>query len=231
MATPGTPRAPALITHLANFEWNLRDYEICRATRGPENSAVRPLTLRDWGRPRRGRAFSLELPKGKPQNQWMQFLPWEVWAEVTEDSLRPLRAALGCDQQDPQAAGLFDEYLVDFAHGRLLLRVIRLCHERLIPPGSSSHERQARMDRWLPPSWSYIDADRTLSWLRPTRFASPPVHVEVPPGSSHLLVGRASADLVREELSSEGAVAHWQEDGRVWAFCRSWRSKSARAVD
>ncbi len=192
---------------------------------------MRSLTLREIEGPRRGRSFSLELPKGKPQNQWMQFLPWEVWAEVTEDSLRPLRAALGCDQQDPQAAGLFDEYLVDFAHGRLLLRVIRLCHERLIPPGSSSHERQARMDRWLPPSWSYDDADRTLSWLRPTRFASPPVNIEVPPGRCELLVGETRADAVARALASDGAVAYWQEDGRVWAFCRSWRSGSTRSAD
>lgn len=190
---------------------------------------MRPLTLREMERPRRGRSFSLELPKAKPQNQWMQLLPWEVWAEVTEDSLRPLRAALGCDAPDEKTSQLFDHYLVDFAHGRLLLRVIRLCHERLIPPGSSSRERQARMDRWLPPSWSYDDAERSLSWLRPTRFASPPVNVEVPPGHCHLLVGNALGDAVHATLCSAGAIAHWQEDGSVWVFCRSCRSGSTRA--
>ena len=191
---------------------------------------MRPLTLREMERPRRGRSFSLELPKAKPQNQWMQFLPWAVWAEVPEDSLQPLRAALGCDGSDQQAAQLLDGYLVDFAHGRLLLRVIRLCHERLIAPGSSSRERQARLDRWLPPSWSYDDSDRTLRWLRPTRFASPPVNIEVPAGDCRLLVGKAPMEPVSRALASDGAIAHWQENGRIWAFCRSWRSGSSRAA-
>lgn len=191
--------------------------------------AMRLLTVGEAERPRRGRAFSLELPKARPQNKWMQFLPWQVWAEVTEDALQPLRAALGCEGADQQAARLFDDYLVDFARGRLLLRVIRLCHERPIPPGSSSRERQARMDRWLPPSWSYDDTDRTLSWLRPTRFASPPVNIEVPPGHCRLLVGNTAGHTANAALASDGAIAHWQEDGRVWVSCRSWRSQSTRA--
>jgi hypothetical protein len=119
----------------------------------------------------------------------------------------------------------------DDIHGRLLLRVIRLCHERRIPPGASSGERQARMDRWLPSSWSYDDADRRLGWLRPTRFASPPVNVEIPPGHCNLLVGDTPMTAVNSALTLEGAIAHWQEDGRVWVFCRSWRSESTRAAE
>ncbi len=182
-------------------------------------------------RPRRGRSFSLELPKARPQNKWMQFLPWEVWAEVKEEASEPLRAALGCTGADHGSEQLFANYLTEFTHGRLLLRVIRLCHERLIPPGNTAAERQARMDRWLPPSWSYEDPARALSWLRPTRFASPPIHIEVPPGECPLLVGPAEADEVSDTLATNGAIAHWQEDGLVWVFCRSWRSGSTRAAD
>lgn len=125
---------------------------------------------------------------------------------------------------------LFADYLTEFAHGRLLLRVIRLCHERLIPPGNTAGERQARMDRWLPPSWSYDDSDRTLNWRRTTRFASPPVHVEVPPGECLLFVGQVQAEAVSDELAAAGSIGHWQQDGRVWVFCRSWRSESSRAA-
>ncbi len=161
--------------------------------------------------------------------KWMQFLPWEVWAEVKEKATEPLRDALGCNGADERADRLFGDYLMEFAHGRLLLRVLRLCHERLIPPGKTAGERQARMDRWLPPSWSYDASDRTLSWLRPTRFASPPVHLEVLPGECPLLVGQVQADAVSDTLAEAGAIAHWQDDGLVWVFCRSWRSDSVRA--
>ena len=106
-------------------------------------------------------------------------------------ALQPLRAALGCPNADDRAEQLFADYLTELTHGRLLLRVIHLCHERLIPPGDTAGERQARMDRWLPPSWSYDEPTRTLSWLRPTRFASLRVHVEVRPGERPLLVGGA----------------------------------------
>jgi hypothetical protein len=196
----------------------------------PGDAAMQPLTLREMERPRRGRSFSLELPKARPQNRWMQYLPWEVWAEIKDSSVQPLRAALGCAGTDRDANDLFATYLIDFAHGRLLLRAIRLCQERKVPPGSSPIERQARMDRWLPPSWSYDDSERRLSWLRPTRFASPPVNIEVPPGDCQLLIGEAPAGVVSDALSSPGAIAHWQEDGCVWAFCRSWRSGSIRAM-
>lgn len=192
---------------------------------------MRPLTLREMERPRRGPSFSLELPKAKPQNKWMQFLPWEVWAEVKEKAAEPLRAALGCPGADDCSEQLFADYLTEFTHGRLLLRVIRLCHQRLIPPGETAGERQARMDRWLSPSWSYDDSTRTLSWLRPTRFASPSVHIEVPPGECQLLTGPVQADEVGRLLAADGAIAHWQDDGVVWVFCRSSKSRSTRAPE
>ena len=190
---------------------------------------ARILTLREMQRPRRGRSFSLELPKGRPQNMWMQFLPWEVWAEVKESATEPLRTALGCNSPDESAKQLFTDYLDEFTNGRLLLRVIRLSHERHIPPGNTPGERQARMDRWLPPSWSYDDASRELSWLRPTRFACPSVHIEVPSGKCKLLVGQVQAEDVSQIFKSTNAYAHWQDNGLVWVFCRSSLSRSTRA--
>lgn len=163
VATPGICRDPARNSRGGKFEWKLRDYETAGKLRKRETIVPRPLTLREMERPRRGRSFSLELPKARPQNKWMQFLPWEVWAEVKEEASEPLRAALGCPGADDRSEQLFADYLAEFTHGRLLLRVIRLCHERLVPPGDTAAERQARMDRWLPPSWSYDDTSRTLS--------------------------------------------------------------------
>ncbi len=230
MATRGACRVPALNTGGAKFKWNLRDYETAGKLRNRETLMARPLTLREMERPRRGRSFSLDRPKAKPQNKWMSFLPWRVWAEIPGESLQPLRAALGCGQASDAAANLFDQYIREFSLGELLLRVILLCHERRIPPGKTSAERQARADRWLPPSWTYDDANRRLSWLRPTRFGSPPINVEVSPGSCRLLVGAVSAEVVRSTLDDDGAVAHWQEDGTIWVFGRAWRSASTRAA-
>ncbi len=72
----------------------------------------------------------------------MQFLPWEVWAEVKEKAAEPLRTALGCGRADDRTDQLFADYLKELAHGRLLLRVIRLCHERLVP--QVTHRRNGR---------------------------------------------------------------------------------------
>lgn len=168
--------------------------------------------------PRRGRAFSLRLPQAQPQRRWMEQLPWDLMAHVSEEQLTDFRTAFGCVGDGDTDRERFDAVLGDFTQEKLRLRVLRLCPYYRVAPGRTHHEDRARLDRWLPPHWQVDEELGTLSWTRPTRFASPRSNRQLMPQAVPLM---REHDILQNHLDCSRAV--WLSTGSIWVIVQSSR--------
>lgn len=173
--------------------------------------------------PRQGRRFSLAgLPDSRPKHdwRWRDHLPWAP--ALREERIVPLREALGCGDDTPEAEATFRGFLQMMLDRKLYMRVIRLAREQPIRPCIDPGARCFRLDQWLPEGWSHeLDVEHDVHWLhwtRPTRFACPSQTRQFPTGRCPLWWGDVTSAEIKGAIDLSDGVARWLKDGAIWVL-------------